>query len=228
MRIRTLFAGLLCAAFASWPSAQPLAWDDPAISDGPCTSRPKAYPVPVGFAIALATSSHDFRLFVPFGSATYYRWVHQKVHAGVAATNQSQILATKPRIFFPDLLALFIGAQGRVDVKRQPVDGKYYIRVVGANDFATIDVTVNILNPPNPSGYAPNGFGGWNVPTVNMWADKSALLEWHCFETSDNREVQVFNILSIHPVLTPPQVSAISTVLQGYGFQTSNFITIPY
>jgi len=228
MKLRDVFAGLVCIAFASWASAQSLAWDDPSISDGPCTPRPKAFPLPAALVLALKGAGQGFRFFEPWGSASYYRWVYQKVNAGLPATDQSQILATRPRVTFPSLWALPVGAVGHVDVERQPVDGLYNIRVISVNNPVATDVIVHILNPSNQSGSAPDGFGGWDVPTVNIWADARALVEWHCLVTSDDRKVQVFNILSLDPTLTPSQVSAISTVLIKNGFKPSNFITMPY
>ena len=227
MKLRSLFAGLVCAALVSGAVAQPLAWDDPAIRDGACTPRPVGIPFPAALATTLGSLPSGFRLYTPLGNASYFRWAYQKVNGGVAATDQSQILATKPRVWFPFLPALYVGAIGRVDVERPAANGSgwYHLRVVGVNNIFATDVTVNIVSP-NP-GSAPDGYGGWDVSTVNIWADLTALVEWHCF-TSSAGSFPIFNILSVFPTLTNQQRSSITAVLQNYGFQPSNFITIPY
>ena len=225
MKLRSLFAGLVCAAFALGATAQPLAWDDPAIKDGECTPRPPALNFPAAIFNVAGSLPQGLRVYVPFGNATYYRWIHQKVNGGVPATSQAQILATKPIVAFPFLPGLPLWAIGRVELyDHHPVDKWYYLQALPNNPFGT-DVTVNIVSPS--PGSTPYGYGGVNIPTVTIWADLTALVEWHCF-TSAAGSFPVFNVLSTLPTLTSQQLSSISAVLQNYGFQPSNFITIPY
>lgn len=221
MKLRTLLAGLGCAVVTSWASAQTLAWNDPDISDGPCT-YPPAIAFPTQMFNTLKGLPQGFRVYLPFGNAAYYRWVYQKVNSGTPATDLSQVLLTKPRVTFPNLIALLSLAEGSVDVYGPIPTGKWYkVRAIPINATAT-DLIVNIVNPS--PGAAPYGFGGEDIPSRFVWADPNALVEWHCFAGG----VQVFNVISLTPVLTAQQISAISTFLQGYGFQARNFMTMPY
>lgn len=221
MKIKTLIAGLVCAAVASSASAQPLAWNDPSISDGPCTNPPPLQ-YPAALFNTLLGLPQLFRVYLPFGNQAYYRWVHQKMNAGVPATTQAQLLATKPRVTFPYLLALPFFALGKVDVYDQPPFGRgYFLQPVPLNAVAT-DLKINIVYAS--PGSAPDNFGGTDIPTRFIWADLTTLVEWHCFAGG----VQVVNILSLTPTLTTGQISAITTFLQGYGFQPQNLMTMPY
>lgn len=221
MNVRTLFVGIVCAAVTSWASAQNLAWNDPNISDGACSNPPSLnYPAPL--FNALLSLPQGFRVYLPFGNQAYYRWVHQQINGGVAATAQSQLLATKPRVTYPYLLALPFFAFGKVDVYEHfPVDKWYFIQPIPLN-LAVTDLLVNIVSPS--PGSAPYGFGGTDIPTRFIWADATALVEWHCFEGG----VQVFNVVSLKPTLTNGQISSISTLLQSYGFHSKNFMTMTY
>lgn len=222
MKLRAFFIGLISAVFTSWVSAQPLAWNDPDISDGPCSNPPALISLAPIFN-TLAGASSGFRVYLPFGNAAYYRWVHQKVNGGVPATDQSQVLATKPRVTFPYLLALPFWAVGKVDVyDHHPVDTWYYVQAIPKNLPLFTDLIVNIVNPS--PGSAPYGFGGVDIPSRYVWADATALVEWHCFAGN----VQVFNVIALTPALTSQQITAISTFLQGYGFKSKNFMTMPY
>lgn len=221
MNMRRLLAGLFAVAMTSFVSAQPLAWNDPAISDGACTPPPPI--VSLSHIVnTLKGLPQGFRVYLPFGNAAYYRWVYQKVNGGTPATEQSQLLATQPRVTFPSLFALFSLAVGTVDVYGPKPSGKWYeVQAIPLNLIAT-DLIVNIV-APSP-GAAPFGFGGINIPSRYVWADDFALVEWHCFAGG----VQVFNVISLTPALTPQQISDISTFLQGYGFQPANFMKMPY
>ena len=221
MKPLTVFAGFVFAAMSSTVFAQPLAWNDPSISDGPCTNPPPlAYPA--ALFNTLLGLPQLFRVYLPFGNQAYYRWVHQKMNAGVPATTQAQLLATKPRVTFPYLLALPFFALGKVDVYDQPPFGRgYFLQPIPLNAVAT-DLKINIVYAS--PGSAPDNFGGTNIPTRFIWADATALVEWHCFEGG----VQVVNVLSLTSALTNGQISSISAFLQNYGFQPQNLMTMPY
>ena len=221
MKFRTLFVSLACATIIPLASAQPLEWNDPAISDGACANPPPLnYPAQI--LNTLAGLPQSFRVYLPLGNQAYYRWIHQKINGGVAASEQSQILATKPRVTFPDLFAVPRWAVAKVDLyNHDPIDKWYYIQAVPKNLIAT-DLSVNIVSAS--PGSAPYGFGGTNIPSRIIWADASAFIEWHCFAG----DVQVFNIISLEPTLTNEQISNISTFLEAYGFQSKNFVSMPY
>ncbi|MFL1389591.1 hypothetical protein ACI77F_18175, partial [Pseudomonas tritici] len=208
MKPLTLFAGLVFTAAASLASAQSLGWNDPDISDGPCT-YPPAIAFPSQIVNTLKGLPQGFRVYLPFGNSAYYRWVYQKVNGGVPATELSETLLTQPRVRFPDLLAILSLAVGLVDVYGAFPTGKWYeVRAIPVNVIAT-DLLVSIVNPS--PGSAPFGFGGKVIPSRYVWADPTALVEWHCFEGN----VQVVNVISLTPTLTPQQISAISAFLQG-------------
>ena len=222
MKPIVLFAGLIFAAACSLISAQPLAWKDPDISDGPCNAPPAiTYPAPL--INALMALPQGFRVYLPLGNAAYYRWIYQKVHAGTPATDPAQLLLLKPRVRFPSLVALLGLADGTVDVYGLlPPAGRWYqVRAIPTNAVATV-LLASIVNAS--PGAAPFGFGGTVLPTRYVWADSTTTVEWHCFEG----DVQVFNVLSSTPALTPQQISDISAVLQPYGFKSQNFMTMPY
>lgn len=221
MKPLNLFAGLVFAALSSMVSAQSLGWNDADISDGPCT-----YPDPIvsvsHIVNMLRGSSQGFRVYLPFGNKAYYRWVYQKVNGGTPAPDDSAIFLTKPRVRFPDLFAILSLAVGLVDVYGPFPTAKWYeVRAIPVNVIAT-DLLVSIVNPS--PGAAPFGFGGAVIPSRYVWADDSAMLEWHCFAGG----VQVVNVISLTPTLTPQQISSISAFLQGYGFRPENFMTMPY
>ena len=224
MKPLTVFAGFVFAAMSSTVFAQPLAWNDPSIRDGDCSN---SQPPPLRnldvILNTLASLPQGFQVFLPYGNQAYYRWLYQKANGGVAATSQAQILSTQPRLTFPYPLALLNLAAGKVDIFDQfpPTTKWYELQPFPLNPFGT-KLTVNIVNPS--PGSAPYGFGGENIPTRFIWADQSALVEWHCFEGG----IPVVNIISLSPVLTSQQISAISTFLQGYGFQLANLMTMPY
>lgn len=221
MKPYALLAGLICAVAASWATADSLAWNDPSISDGACS-----YPPPIAFPSAIINTlralPQGFRVYLPYGNKAYYRWLYQKVNGGVPATDPSELVLTKPRVTFPDLLSLLSLAVGIVDAYGPVPTGKWYrLQTVPLNIQAT-DLIVNIIFPS--LGSAPFGFGGTNIPTRIVWADASAFVEWHCFAG----DVQVANVLSLNPTLTSGQISAISSFLQSYGFQPQNLMTMPY
>ena len=221
MKPYALLAGLICTAVASWATADSLAWNDPSISDGACTN-PLPLAVPIQIVNTLKTLGQGFRVYLPYGNKAYYRWVYQKVNGGLPATDPSQLLLTKPRVTFPDLFALFSLAIGTVDVYGQGPGGKWYeVQAIPLNLIAT-DLLVTIVDAS--PGAAPSNFGGKRIPSRYVWGDSTALVEWHCFAGG----VQVFNVISSTRVLTSAQTSAISTFLQGYGFQPQNFMTMPY
>ncbi|MBN2993500.1 hypothetical protein JWR97_22030 [Pseudomonas cedrina subsp. fulgida] len=221
MKPLNLFACLVFAVLSSMASAQPLGWNDPAISDGRCTAPDPI--ASVGHIVnTLRGLPQGFRVYLPFGNKAYYRWVYQKVNGGTPAPDESAILLTKPRVRFPDLFAVLSLAVGLVDVYGPFPTAKWYeVRAIPVNVFAT-NLLVSIVNPS--PGAAPFGFGGAVIPSRYVWADASALVEWHCFAGN----VPVFNVISLTPTLTPQQISSISTFLQGYGFQPGNFMTMPY
>ncbi|MFP0195623.1 hypothetical protein ACKJSM_10680 [Pseudomonas sp. PHC1] len=221
MKPLSLLVSFALAALTSSASADTLSWNDPAISDGPCTDPP-ALQIPLQFFNTLKGLPQGFRVYLPFGNKAYYRWIHQKINGGVAATDESQIFATKPRVTFPDLLAPLFWAVGKVDVyDHTPVDKWYYVQAIPKNLIAT-DLSVNIVNPS--PGSAPYGFGGTDIPSRFVWADPYVLVEWHCFAGN----VQVVNVISLIPALTSEQISKISAFLKNYGFQSKNFMTMPY
>lgn len=221
MKPYALFAGLVCTAVASWATADSLAWNDPSISDGPC-SDPPPIAFPSQMVNTLKALPQGFRVYLPFGNQAYYRWVYQKVNGGVPATDPSQLVLTKPRVTFPSLWSVLLLSEAEVDVYGPIPTGKWYrIQAIPLNLQAT-DLTVNIIFPS--PGAAPFGFGGVNIPSRIIWADASAFIEWHCFTGN----VQVANIISLNPALTSGQISAISGFLQSYGFQSQNLMTMPY
>ena len=224
MKLRALFAGLVLTAVTSWASADSLAWNDPTISDGPCADIP-AIAFPSQFITTLKAFPKGFRVYLPFGNKAYYRWVYQKVNGGAPATSESDILLTKPRVTFPYLLGLFALAVGKVDVYADMFNVRWYEIQAAPRNLSATDLLVNIVNAS--SGSAPYGFGGINIPSRIVWADSTAFVEWHCF--SENIEnIQVVNVISLNSTLTSAQISAISSFLQGYGFQPQNLMTMSY
>ncbi|TFY84600.1 hypothetical protein DYL59_28520 [Pseudomonas kairouanensis] len=221
MKPQTLLAGFVFILLSSMTSAQSLAWNDPDISDGAC-QPPPTIAFPTQIINTLKGLPQGFRVYLPFGNSAYFRWVYQKVNGGTPATDSAQLLATKPRVTFPSLFAIFSLAEGMVDVYGPFPTGKWYkVQAIPINVTAT-DLIVNIV-APSP-GAAPFGFGGTNIPSRYVWADILAAVEWHCFEGG----VQVFNVISLTPALTPQQISSITGFLGGYGFQPKNFMTMPY
>lgn len=221
MKLRALFAAIACALITSWASADSLTLNDPSISDGPCT-----YPPPIAFPTQMVNTLKGlpqfFRVYLPFGNKAYYRWIYQKVNGGAPATDASEIVLTRPRVTFPNLLSVLSLAVGIVDVYGPVPTGKWYqIQAIPLNLAAT-DLIVKIVFPS--LGAAPFGFGGANIPSRTVWADATAFVEWHCFVG----DVQVVNVVSLMPALTSGQVSAITTFLQGYGIQPQNLMTMPY
>lgn len=199
MKSRILFASLACLTIMPLASAQTLAWNDLAISDGGYANPPPLN-FPAQIVNTLAGLPQGFRVYLPFGNQAYYRWIHQKINGGVAASEQSQILATKPRVTFPDPLALPFWAVGKVDLyDHAPIDKWYYVQAVPKNPIAT-DLIVNVVSAS--PGSASYGFCGKDIPSRYIWADSAALVEWHCF----SGDVQVFNVISLTPTLTAEQI----------------------
>jgi len=221
MKPLTLLAGFLITLLSSITSAQSLAWNDPNISDGAC-QPPPTIAFPTQLINTLKGLPQGFRVYLPFGNSAYFRWVYQKVNGGTPATDSAQLLSTKPRVTFPSLFAIFSLADGIVDVYGPYPTAKWYkVQAIPINLTAT-DLIVNIV-APSP-GAAPFGFGGTNIPSRYVWADNFAAVEWHCFQGG----VQVFNVISLTPALSAQQISAISSFLQIYGFQSENFMIMPY
>lgn len=224
MKLRPFFTGLIVAALTPWAFAEPLAWDAPDIRDGTCSNSPPALQYPAILITILASLDGGLVSYMPLGNAAYYRWVHQKVNGGVAATDPAQLLLTKPRLRFPNLFSLINQAVGKVFVYNYPSTNKWYELqpLPKINKPFLTDLNIKVINAS--SGSAPAGFGGEVIPSRFVWADATAVIEWHCFAG----DVQVVNVISSEPTLTSAQISSISDFLAPYGFQSQNLMTMPY
>jgi hypothetical protein len=163
------------------------------------------------------------QMYVPMASKAFYRWVYQKSRNAPART-QAQIDSLNMIILFPgatDVMQNLPCQLGKA-LLFDPPKGSYEVRCTPTDNSPT-NSSCSVINASK--GSAPFGFGcGEPMATTIVWSDRTSYLEWHCFEGN----IQVFNAVSINSTLTDDQISSMTTVLEGMGFNKKNFGYLPY
>jgi hypothetical protein len=199
-----------------------LYWNATDITDKGCTF-PDSIMLPVQLMVVLNDFPLGLKLYSPFASKAFYRWVYQKAK-NEPATTQEQIDSINMVIVYPgniDVMANFPDQLGKVKIF-DPSTSSYQVRCKSTKPFPT-NSTCSVINASG--GSAPHGFGcGDPMVTTIIWADLTSYLEWHCFEG----DIPVFNAVSIRKNLTDKQLKAMTDKLVEMGFDEKNFGHLNY
>jgi len=160
-------------------------WNATDISDKGCVFPPSIVGLYGLNQELLDDTPRGLKLYAPFASQGFYRWVYHKAKNTPALT-QDQVDSIKMLIEVQSVgTTKEINQLGKVYIF-DPPSASYEVNCSSPTVIPT-NSTCSVINASE--GSAPFGFGcGDPMITTVVWSDITSYLEWHCFEG----DIQIF------------------------------------